>query len=93
MKPSFGSAVPEIIADPEPIVKEYLFRFGMTDPMPVIALPFVAVIPLKADDPFKFNHPIQSPSVLMPHVRNLLTASNPAINPLSLNTIRSTVAR
>lgn len=48
--------MPNVMADPEPIVKEHLFRFGLTDPMPFIALPFVAIIPLKSEDPFKVDH-------------------------------------
>jgi len=50
--------VPGVLEDLKLIVvREYLFRFNLTDPMFVITLLFIALVPLKTDNMFKVNHP------------------------------------
>ena len=55
MEPGLGLAVSDVFCNAWLII-EYLFRFGLADTVPVLALPVVALIPFKAADSLKVDH-------------------------------------
>ena len=56
MKPPLGSALPDVFDNEKRFVEEHLFRFCLTDTVLGKALPCIALVPLKADNPCEIDH-------------------------------------